>query len=168
MLTRNIFLVILLLFFHTSTYAAFSSSENLELAESAGLRHYSSQDYEAAAENFTRAAHGGMKQSQYMLGFMYLKGQHVPMSLIEGMAWLGLAGESGEKEWKSVYKQIYTKATKEQRQAIKLRLEEFTSLYGMQAQNVSCKRGKKLGTNKVEIRCAKINEITEDMFLPRN
>ena len=168
MLIRNIVPGLLILFSQISVYAAFSSSESLELSESAGLRYYNNQKYAAAAENLTKAAQGGMKKSQYLLGFMYLKGQHVPQSVVEGMAWLGVASESGKKEWKNAYKQIYAKATKAQRKAIKSRLDKFISLYGMQTQNVSCKRDKKLGSNKREIRCAKINDITEEMFLPRS
>ncbi len=36
----------------------------------------------------------GLKEAQYYLDFMYLKGQHVQQSVGLGMAWLGVACET--------------------------------------------------------------------------
>jgi hypothetical protein len=75
------------------------SVERLYKQESTGLRHYDRGNYEKAFENLSTTAARGFKESQYILAFMFLKGQHVKSSLVLGMGWLGVAIESEEPEW---------------------------------------------------------------------
>lgn len=140
------------------------TASGLEMLERSAIRSYEREDYELAAKQFTKAAHAGMKQSQYLLGFMYLKGQHLQQSLTEGMAWLGVAKESGNKDWEATFDKIYNKSKNEQLTAIDERVAHYVKLYGMHAQSVSCERRRTLRSNRWTVECVKISEVREQIY----
>ncbi|MEQ9564010.1 MAG: hypothetical protein RLN69_15935, partial [Woeseiaceae bacterium] len=77
--------------------------ERLDRQEKSGLRYYEQGDYPSAFEALSGTAVRGLKPSQYILSFMFLKGQYVDQSVLLGMAWLGVAKESQEPEWMELY-----------------------------------------------------------------
>ena len=145
----------------SAAYAA--TVDSLIAVERTGIRDYERESFADAARNLTTAAEGGMKLSQYMLAFMYLRGQYVQQSLVEGMAWLGVAKESGEKEWVDTYKKIYKTAKPAQRTAIDKRQAQLVILYGMKAQGVSCSRRRELGSNRMAVSCIKKSAVEEEL-----
>ena len=75
--------------------------------ERVGLRAHKKGDYEKAYKNLYETATWGLKDSQYFLGLMYLKGQYVKQDTIIGMGLLAVANEAEIKERRDLYKTIY-------------------------------------------------------------
>jgi TPR repeat protein len=140
------------------------SMERLERQETTGLRYYERGNYQKAFDNLSATAVRGLKQSQYMLAFMFLKGQHVDQSIVLGMAWLGVAIESGEPEWIELYDSLYQRATPEQKVLIAAKVAQYIEQYGMSAQNVSCSRRPVAGSRRAESRCLKQAEKPYPLF----
>ncbi len=134
------------------------SVERLYKQESTGLRHYSSGNYEKAFNNLSTTAARGFKESQYILAFMFLKGQHVESSLVLGMGWLGVAIESEEPEWIELYDSIYQQVSPEQQQLIDAKVAQYVLQFGRETQNVTCSRRQSAGTRRIESRCIKDSE----------
>ena len=59
--------------------------------ERSGMRAYQAGDYESAFEFLSVTATKGLKESQYLVALMLLKGQGVDKSTLAGLAWLGCA-----------------------------------------------------------------------------
>ena len=140
------------------------SVERLYKQESTGLRHYDRGNYEKAFKNLSTTAARGYKESQYILAFMFLKGQHVESSLILGMGWLGVAIESEEPEWVELYQSIYQRATPEQRQLIDVKVSQYIEQFGLVTQNVTCSRRQSAGTRRIESRCIKDAEKVSPVY----
>ncbi len=129
--------------------------ESIVMKERAGVRYYKKQKYKLAFENLSQAAKQGLKQSQYLIGIMYLKGQHVEQSLFHGMAWLGVAKESKSKDWLELFDKIYANASVEQQQAISENTEKFIAKYGIKKQHMTCSKRTRLGERKIILECTK-------------
>jgi len=133
--------------------------ENIIMKEKAGVRYYKNGKYQIAFDKLTYSAKRGLKLSQYLLGIMYLKGQHVEQSLFYGMAWLGVAKESKAKEWVTLFDEIYAKATPEEQQAIATNTAKFIEKYGMKAQAITCNKRARLGERKIIRECTKNGKV---------
>jgi hypothetical protein len=129
------------------------------MKQTAGARYYKKQLYKKAFEILNYAAKKGFKQSQYLLGIMYLKGQHVNQSLFYGMAWLGVAKESKSKDWVELFDNVYATATPAQQQAIDASTAKFNQKYGMKTQQMTCSKREKLGGRKKQLECTKNSQI---------
>lgn len=138
--------------------------ERLDRQEKTGLRHYVRGEYKAAFENLSATAVRGMKQSQYNLAFMFLKGQYVDQSILLGMGWLGVAIESGDPEWLELYQSLYNRLSAEQKQLVDAKVALYVERYGVVAQNVSCSRRPVAGTRRIESRCIKAAEKPYQLF----
>ena len=137
--------------------AEWESISTLYQREEAGLRHYERGDYDRAFGHLSETGIRGLKKSQYILAFMFMKGQHVEKSTLLAMAWLGVAKESGEKEWVDLYNSIYELATPVQKTMIDAKVAQYVAWYGGTAQNVECsKRHATVGSRRVESNCVKI------------
>ncbi|PCJ48444.1 MAG: hypothetical protein COA74_08595 [Gammaproteobacteria bacterium] len=122
-------------------------------AEKAGVKYHKQGNFEKAFEKLSFSAQGGIKQSQYLLGIMYFKGQHVKQSLATGMAWLGVANEIHMKDWEATYSNIYTKLNAKQQGYIDKLVAEYIERYGMKTQKLTCKKKAVLGRRKMQLHC---------------
>ena len=52
--------------------------------------------YKSAFQLLSDAASKGMKESQYLLSLMFLKGEGVDKNILIGLGWLGVAGHSAK------------------------------------------------------------------------
>lgn len=152
--------VLAILFCLASTATAAQSFEledleRLDRQEKSGLRYYEQGDYPSAFEALSGTAVRGLKPSQYILSFMFLKGQYVDQSVLLGMAWLGVAKESQEPEWMELYQSIYQQLPPEQQAIVDAKVAQYVERYGMTAQNVSCSRRPVAGSRRVESNCIK-------------
>lgn len=138
--------------------------EKLDRQEKAGLRNYDRGNYEAAFEALSGTAVRGLKPSQYILAFMFLKGQYVDQSVLLGMAWLGVAKESGDPEWLELYQSIYSQLPPDQRPIVDARVAKYVEQYGMATQNVSCSRQPVAGSRRAETNCIKIDGKVSPIF----
>lgn len=123
--------------------------------EKAGVRYYKKGKYKKAYEKLLFPAKVGLKEAQYYLGFMYLKGQHVQQSVGLGMAWLGVACETKIPEWQATFDQIYNAVTEEQRTAIDKNVSLYIKKYGVEEQEMDCTKESRVGSRKVTVSCMK-------------
>jgi TPR repeat protein len=148
----------------TGQEVGFENLERLGRQETAGLRHYGRGNYEKAFESLSATAVRGMKESQYILSFMFLKGQHVDQSVQLGMAWLRVAIESGDPEWIELYRSLYDRLPEDQRQPVAERVARYIRQYGLVTQHVTCSRRPAAGSRRIESRCVKDTEQTYPLY----
>lgn len=138
------------------TDARFESIVDMYEDEERGLRHYERGDHDKAFEILSETATRGLKKSQYVLAFMFLKGEHVSKSTLLGMAWLGVAKESGDEEWVQLFDGLYGRLNEAQQKMVDAKVAQYVERYGMDVMNVSCDRLPVTGSRRVETRCLKI------------
>lgn len=132
--------------------------------EERGLRYYERGEFDRAFEYLSETATRGLKESQYILAFMFLKGQHVERSILIGMGWLGVAMESGNEDWINLYDGLYGKANAAQQAMIDGKVEQYRRQYGMRAMNVSCAQQAVTGSRRLERRCLKVEGPTNTIY----
>ncbi len=86
--------------------------------ESRGARAYVEGRYESAFQLVSDTASKGMKESQYLLSLMFLKGEGVDKNILIGLGWLGVAIESGDEEWNNTFNTLYASMNDTQRAMI--------------------------------------------------
>jgi hypothetical protein len=157
---RTLMIVLLLTCLIGSSHAdeVVYSRTKLFKDEKAGVRFYMKGKYEKAYERLLLPAQSGLKNAQYYLGFMYLKGQHVTQSLQTGMAWLGVANEVEIQEWQATFDQIYNAVSEGQRKAIDKKISQYIDMYGMEVNKLRCSRQSRLGSRKVIVNCLRNQE----------
>jgi TPR repeat protein len=123
--------------------------------EASGVRAYLDGRYESAFGILSDTARRGMKESQYLLSLMFMKGEGIGKSVPIGIGWLGVAIESGDEEWNLTFKKIYDSLNDAQRAIIDDKVEDYVAKYGSAAQGVSCAERTVAGSRRVELRCDK-------------
>ncbi|MFT7686607.1 MAG: TPR repeat protein [Candidatus Azotimanducaceae bacterium] len=134
------------------TQARFSE---LQQMENVGVKLFKKDKYEKAYKKLILPAKKGLKQSQYLIGFMYLKGLHVDQSLVEGLAWLGVAKEADVVDWSATYDSVYRLTTESQQAEIKTLQALYIKSYGLEAQQLDCNSHRKPGSRRIVIECVK-------------
>jgi len=126
--------------------------------ETVGVKHYKKGNFDKAYPKLSNAAYQGMKQAQYLLGFMYLKGQHVKQSPVLGTVWLGLAKETKIDEWVKTYNKVYSMLNDSQQNEVDQKLIEYTEKYGIETQNIKCeiRKNSVRAANKDSTICHKV------------
>lgn len=121
-----------------------------------GLDLYKRKKYEQAYPILSELAQWGIKDSQAILGTMYVKGEHVDQSIEQGLAWLGVASEKGSsKVAKSMFDYVYEQLNDDQKKHIDTKVDHYISMYGMKVQNISCKRKAESGSRIRKKICSK-------------
>lgn len=120
-----------------------------------GIKHYRAENFDKAFDLLGRTAVQGDKESQYLIGLMYLKGQGVDKHQLRGLAWMKTACESEMKKWVRDYKKITKKLNQQQLARVDKQAEQYVRLYGMQAQNVTCKNESIVGSYRKQYVCRK-------------
>ena len=120
-----------------------------------GIIEYQRGNYKEAFEKLSELAALGYKESQYALAFMFLKGQHVKQSTLIGMGWLGVAAESGHKEWVKLFDQLYHSASESEQKRFDKIIDSYKSKFGMKAQKVSCRKRIKPPSKRRVLDCIK-------------
>jgi len=125
----------------------------LEAQRKAGVRYHKQGNYKKAYEKLSESAQWGMKQSQYLLGVMYLKGQYVDQRIDVGMAWLGVANEIDIKAWHELFDNLYEKLNAKQKVFIDKKVASYIEYYGMKTMGVSCQERSSGSSRNVKIHC---------------
>jgi len=100
---------------------------------------YNHKDYAKAFELNRRAACGGDKTSQAILGRMYVLGQGTAKDDITGYAWVKLAAEFSFGDFTSLARKLEDAMTPEQRAQGTARTDALRKDYGLAATNMSCR-----------------------------
>lgn len=120
-----------------------------------GIRAYADGEYETAFRFLSDTACKGLKESQYLVSIMLMQGQGTNKSILFGLAWLGVATESGNKEWQATFDTLYQSLSAAQRSMVDEKIAEYVSKYGGDTQGVTCARRTAVGSRSIELRCAK-------------
>lgn len=155
--------------------SSFNSLANVSLdpnftlmQERAGLKLFEQGKYQEAFEKLSELAAWGYKDSQYVLAFLFLKGQHVEQSTLIGMGWLAMAAESGIEDWVTLFDKLYSAASRSEKLRIDKIIEVYTAKYGMQVQRVTCSKTQKPPSKKIVIACVKGDYFVHDYAIDLN
>lgn len=129
--------------------------DNIYENERAGLRMYESGEHRKAFKLLKRTAAQGMKRSQYVLGFMFLKGEGVDKNMLFGLAWVGLATEAKNDGWQQTFDGLYNTLNAAQKSMVDDKIEEYRKKFGAAAQGITCARASAVGSRRQDIICRK-------------
>jgi len=129
-----------------------------------GAIAYEKGDYESAYADLSLAAQRGVKDAQYLLGFMYLQGEYAPRSIPIGMAWLGTALEVENKEWLALYKKLYGTLNSAQQVFIDNKVDTYIQLYGMDTQRIVCESKPRVGSRRKVRQCIKTEDVNTPLY----
>ena len=101
---------------------------------------YENKRYDEAFPLMQKAACAGDKESQWMLGHMFLLGQGVARDDFTGYAWIKVAAELNEHEYRSTAEKIEKAIDPKQLPAVQAETRKFIDAYGLRATNMSCNR----------------------------
>ena len=154
---NHIFFIVLILSFIISSCASSDiirkTNYSLEVKEFNGIEHYKNGNYEEAFNLLKEPAAWGYKGSQYVIAFMFLKGQYLQQSTLLGMGWLGVAKEANVKEWSKQYDAFYSTATKAKKLEFDKIKEVYINRYGLIAQDVTCRKSLSGKSRRVRNEC---------------
>lgn len=120
-----------------------------------GARAYVDGRFEPAFQLLSDTASKGMKESQYLLSLMFLKGEGVDKNILIGLGWLGVAIESGDEEWNNTFKTLYDSMNDTQRAMVDEKVKDYVAKYGGVVQGVTCSNRSAAGSREVDVRCDK-------------
>lgn len=129
-----------------------------------GAVAYEKGDFETAYADLSLAAQRGVKDAQYLLGFMYLRGEYAPQSLPVGLAWIGTALEVDNEDWLALYTQVYSRLTPQQQVYIDTRVDKYIELYGMETQRMSCRKTARTGSRRKILQCVKTEDVNTPLY----
>lgn len=117
-------------------------------------RAYSVEKFDEAARLLPPAACAGDKESQSLLGRMYVLGQGVKKSELTGFAWLKVAAEVIFPKYQMVVRKTEEAMTPAERPVAMAEGQKYIDLYGLKATHMSCTVGASRGGRvKDEIVC---------------
>ena len=120
-----------------------------------GIRAYDNGEYDTAFKYLSDTASKGLKESQYLVSIMFMQGQGTNKSILFGLAWLGVAIESGNEDWQSTFDTMYTALNEAQRTMVDEKIRGYAEKYGSATQGVTCAKRTAAGSRRFELRCAK-------------
>jgi len=124
--------------------------------EASGLRYYKRGDFPKAFSLLSRTAALGMKNSQYILGFMFIKGEGVDKNVLIGLAWMGLATELGNDEWVEKYEGLYNSLSDTHKSMVDQKVREYGEKFGASVQGVTCSKTAEVGSRAIRWKCRKV------------
>lgn len=101
---------------------------------------YRDKHYDEAAPLMQKAACAGDKESQWLLGHMYLAGTGVGRNDLAGYSWLKVAAEFQSSEYRDTVDRIEQAIDPKQLSAAKAAAQKYVDAYGLRATNMSCAR----------------------------
>lgn len=99
---------------------------------------YGDKRYDEAFPLARRAACAGDKESQWMVGHMYLLGQGVERNDLAGYSWLKVAAEFQSQEYHDAVDQIEHAIDPKQLPTAKAAAQKFVDAYNIHATRMSC------------------------------
>ena len=140
-------LLIFLLLSVCSTTDAVTTDTHIYANERLGIKYHKKGNYKKAFKKLHDSAMWGLKDSQYFLGIMYLKGQYVEQDIIKGMGYLGVSNEVEIKQRKQLFDNIYKQLSDQQKAAVNIRVEEYIKKIGLKAKSRKCVKTKEMGSS---------------------
>lgn len=119
------------------------------------FKYYQSSNYELALPALEIMAKHGDKRAQYIIGTMYLNGQGTQQDLTKSYAWLKVANEQRNKQWKKPLLMLDEKLSDKNLQILREHANTYIDKYGVKAQRLICRKVKTLGSKKSTHQCKK-------------
>jgi len=116
---------------------------------------YSSSNYEQALPALEIMAEYGEKRAQYIVGTMYLNALGTEQNLLKSYAWLMVANEQKNKQWKKPLQLLQQKLSAHFLQNARLEGDNYIAKYGVHAQHLKCRQVRTLGSKKRTHECRK-------------
>lgn len=123
--------------------------------EATGLRYYKRGDFEKAFSILRQTAALGMKNSQYILAHMFIKGEGIDKNILFGLGWMGLAIELGNNEWVQKYESLYGSLNAAQQSIVDDKVDEYREKFGAAVQGVTCSMTSEVGSRAIRWKCRK-------------
>lgn len=101
---------------------------------------YQGKRYDEAFPLMKKAACAGDKESQWMLGHMFLLGQGISRDDFTGYAWIKVAAEFNSSEYRSTVEKIEKAIDPKQFPIVQAEARKFVDNYGLRTTNMSCNR----------------------------
>ncbi|HVT32317.1 MAG TPA: hypothetical protein VHE32_06710 [Rhodanobacteraceae bacterium] len=101
---------------------------------------YGDKHYDEAAPLLKKAACAGDKESQWLLGHMYLAGTGVERNDLVGYSWLKVAAEFQSSEYRDTVQRIEQAIDPKQLPAARAAAQKYVDAYGLRTTNMSCAR----------------------------
>jgi len=79
------------------------------------LEQYQHGDFAGALAEFQRLAQIGDHRAQFNIGVMYLRGESLPVDLVQAYAWMSLATQGEDPSWRNARDAVYRKLGEEKR-----------------------------------------------------
>ncbi|MCF6318393.1 MAG: hypothetical protein L3J83_03800 [Proteobacteria bacterium] len=130
-----------------------TSKMNLFSKERQGISLHRKQKYEKAFEKLYETAQWGLKDSQYFLAIMFLKGQFVEQDTVKGMGYLGVANEADIKKRKELFDAVYSTLSSDVKLLVDKRVEEYISKIGVKAKSIKCSELHNVGSRVAVVNC---------------
>ena len=151
-------LVLVFLFASLTAAAALYDADQINALferETDGIRAYQRADHATAFKILSNTATKGLKESQYLVALMFMKGEGVNQSILIGLGWLGVAKESGNEDWINTFDTFYAALNERQRRMVDEQVLRYVERYGGKAQGVTCARRTSAGSRQVRLLCDK-------------
>lgn len=116
-----------ILFFCSSAIATFNNA----------LKLYEKKNYPEAFYAFKNLAYIGDKSSQFNLGVMYFRGEHVEKDVIEAYSWMHVSSEDGDEKFLRLKRLIYKNLSEKEQHAAASLSEQYIKKYGNAALAIS-------------------------------
>ncbi len=125
------------------------------------------QEYDQAFELYDQAARWGHKGAQYVLGELYVEGKGVAADPVRGYAWLSVAAEAPDRDFRKARKRVEKQLSGAQKAEADRMASELSAVYGMEAVGVHCKRESRVGSNIKLVNCYHRNTTSGgDLIVP--
>lgn len=143
-----------------------SKSERTLLSkERIGIRSHKKGHYKKAYKNLYETATWGLKDSQYFLALMYLKGQHVKQNTLIGMGLLAVANEAKIKERRDLYETIYNNLSESEKSLVDAQATDYIAKFGIKVKGYTCSDAQDLGSRKKVVNCQRFRSKAEGSFV---
>ena len=129
--------------------------DNIYENEASGLRYYKRGDFPKAFRILSETAALGMKNSQYILAYMFIKGEGIDKNILFGLGWMGLATELGNDEWVEKYQGLYGSLNESQQSMVDAKVDEYREKYGASVQGITCSNTSEVGSRAIRFKCRK-------------
>lgn len=153
------YLMLATMLLSTPTFAALYDADQINALyekELDGMNAYQAGKFERAFSVLSDTATKGLKDSQYLIALMFMKGEGVTKNMLVGLGWFGVAVESGNPDWLRSYNSLYDALTDQQKLMVDEQVRQYMEKYGGKTQGVTCSRRTAVGDRTMKLRCNKV------------
>jgi len=123
-------------------------------------------EYASAFALYQTAAEWGHKGAQYVLGELYLQGKGVPQNPVMAYAWLDVAAEAPDRDFRKAKDRAANSLTPEQMTEATAMAKDLSDKYGLEAAGVKCRKEARIGSNIKVVNCYHSKNNSGELLVP--